>query len=315
MRKNRLQVPIQTENNKMTASLLSTVFLPLALGIIMLGLGLSLTLADFTRVVKYPKPVMIGLGCQILLLPLACFFLVQGFRLEAALAVGMMLLAASPGGTTANLYSHLAHGDVALNITLTAVNSVIAILTMPLIVNLSLMYFMDGDQAIPLQFAKVVQVFAIVLGPVAIGMWIRSRFPGFAARMEKPVKIISALFLALIVLLAVAKDWQTFVDYAPLVGLAALSFNLLSLGVGYFVPRLLKLSQRQAVAIGMEIGIHNGTLAIALALSPMLLNNPTMAIPAAIYSIIMFFTAGVFGWWVNRVHGASLAREEAAEQR
>lgn len=293
----------------MTASPLVTVFLPLALGIIMLGLGLSLTLADFARVVKFPKPVLIGLGCQILLLPLACFLLAKGFQLEAALAVGMMLLAASPGGTSANLYSHLAHGDVALNITLTAVNSVIAILTMPFIVNLSLAHFMTGDQAIPLQFAKVVQVFAIVLGPVAIGMFLRSRFPGFAARMETPVKIISALFLLLIIVLAVVKDWRTFVDYAPVVGLAALAFNLISLAVGYFVPRLCRLSQRQAVAIGMEIGIHNGTLAIALALSPMLLNNPTMAIPAAIYSIIMFFTAAAFGWWVNRVHGRELASE------
>ncbi|MCU9948753.1 bile acid:sodium symporter family protein [Pseudomonas sp. PDM13] len=293
----------------MTASPLVTLFLPLALGIIMLGLGLSLTLADFARVVKFPKPVLIGLGCQILLLPLACFLLAKGFQLEAALAVGMMLLAASPGGTSANLYSHLAHGDVALNITLTAVNSVIAILTMPFIVNLSLAHFMTGDQAIPLQFAKVVQVFAIVLGPVAIGMFLRSRFPGFAARMETPVKIISALFLLLIIVLAVAKDWRTFVDYAPVVGLAALAFNLISLAVGYFVPRLCRLSQRQAVAIGMEIGIHNGTLAIALALSPMLLNNPTMAIPAAIYSIIMFFTAAAFGWWVNRVHGRELASE------
>ncbi|WCD78373.1 bile acid:sodium symporter family protein [Pseudomonas sp. TUM22785] len=293
----------------MTASPLVTVFLPLALGIIMLGLGLSLTLADFARVVKFPKPVLIGLGCQILLLPLACFLLAKGFQLEAALAVGMMLLAASPGGTSANLYSHLAHGDVALNITLTAVSSVIAILTMPFIVNLSLAHFMTGDQTIPLQFAKVVQVFAIVLGPVAIGMFLRSRFPGFAARMETPVKIISALFLLLIIVLAVAKDWRTFVDYAPVVGLAALAFNLISLAVGYFVPRLCRLSQRQAVAIGMEIGIHNGTLAIALALSPMLLNNPTMAIPAAIYSIIMFFTAAAFGWWVNRVHGRELASE------
>ncbi|UXY55009.1 bile acid:sodium symporter family protein [Pseudomonas tohonis] len=293
----------------MTASPLVTIFLPLALGIIMLGLGLSLTLADFARVVKFPKPVLIGLGCQILLLPLACFLLAKGFQLEAALAVGMMLLAASPGGTSANLYSHLAHGDVALNITLTAVNSVIAILTMPLIVNLSLAHFMSGDQAIPLQFSKVLQVFVIVLGPVAIGMFLRSRFPGFAVRMEKPVKIISALFLLLIIVLAVVKDWRTFVDYAPVVGLAALAFNLISLAVGYFVPRLCRLSQRQAVAIGMEIGIHNGTLAIALALSPMLLNNPTMAIPAAIYSIIMFFTAAAFGWWVNRVHGRELAAE------
>ncbi|MDU9407606.1 bile acid:sodium symporter family protein [Pseudomonas sp. zfem001] len=298
----------------MTADPLLTFFLPAALGIIMLGLGLSLSLADFARVAKFPKPVLIGLACQLLLLPLACFFLAKAFGLAPALAVGLMLLAASPGGTTANLYSHLAHGDVALNITLTAVNSVIAILTMPLIVNLSLAYFMSADQAIPLQFAKVVQVFVIVLGPVAIGMWLRSRFPGFAERMQKPVKIVSALFLLLIILLAVAKDWRTFVDYAPAVGGAALAFNLLSMAVGYCVPRLLKLNLRQAIAIAMEIGIHNGTLAIALALSPALLNNPTMAIPAAIYSLIMFVTAALFGLWVNRMHGAELAHETVAEQ-
>ena len=293
----------------MTASPLLTAFLPIALGIIMLGLGLSLTLADFARVAKFPKPVLIGLACQVLLLPLLCFFIAKGFGLAPALAVGLMLLAASPGGTSANLYSHLAHGDVALNITLTAVNSVIAVLTMPFIVNLSLQYFMTADQALPLQFTKVIQVFAIVLGPVVIGMLIRSRFPGFAARMDKPVKIGSALFLVLVVVLAFVKDWQTVVDYAPVVGAAALVFNLVSLGVGYFVPRLLKLPLRQAVAIGMEIGIHNGTLAIALALSPMLLNNSTMAIPAAIYSFIMFFTAAAFGWWVNFAHGKELAAE------
>lgn len=295
----------------MTADPLLTLFLPAALGIIMLGLGLSLSLADFARVAKFPRPVLIGLACQLLLLPLACFFLAKLFGLAPALAVGLMLLAASPGGTTANLYSHLAHGDVALNITLTAVNSVVAILTMPLIVNLSLAHFMSADQAIPLQFAKVVQVFAIVLGPVAIGMWLRSRFPHFAERMQRPVKIVSALFLLLIILLAVAKDWRTFVEYAPAVGGAALAFNLLSMAVGYCVPRLLKLDLRQAIAIAMEIGIHNGTLAIALALSPALLNNPTMAIPAAIYSLIMFVTAALFGLWVNRVHGAELVEPVA----
>ncbi len=292
----------------MAANSLLTIFLPAALGIIMLGLGLSLTVADFTRVVRFPKPVLVGLACQVLLLPVACFFIAKGFGLAPALAVGMMLLAASPGGTSANLYSHLAHGDVALNITLTAVSSVIAILTMPLIVNLSLAYFMEGDKTLPLQFGKVLQVFAIVLGPVAIGMALRRRFPGFAEHMQKPVKIISALFLLLIIVLALVKDWQTVAAYAPVVGLAALTFNLVSLAVGYFVPLLLKLSPRQAIAIGMEIGIHNGTLAIALALSPFLLNNTEMAIPAAIYSIIMFFTAAAFGWWVNRVHGAELKK-------
>lgn len=293
----------------MTASPLLTAFLPIALGIIMLGLGLSLTLADFARVARFPKPVLIGLACQIILLPFLCFLIAKGFGLAPALAVGLMLLAASPGGTSANLYSHLAHGDVALNITLTAVNSVIAVLTMPFIVNLSLHYFMTADQALPLQFTKVVQVFAIVLGPVVIGMFLRSRFPNFAARMDKPVKIGSALFLVLVVVLAFVKDWQTVVEYAPVVGAAALVFNVVSLGVGYLVPRLLKLPLRQAVAIGMEIGIHNGTLAIALALSPMLLNNPTMGIPAAIYSFIMFFTAAAFGWWVNFAHGKELAAE------
>ncbi|MCY1426905.1 Pantothenate precursors transporter PanS [compost metagenome] len=295
----------------MTASPLLTAFLPIALGIIMLGLGLSLTLADFARVVKYPKPVLVGLVCQLLVLPLICFLITKGFGLAPALAVGLMLLAASPGGTTANLYSHLAHGDVALNVTLTAVNSVIAILTMPLVVNLSLAHFMEGDQAIPLQFAKVLQVFAIVLVPVAIGMFIRRVVPHFAARMERPMKIVSALFLIITVALAFAKDWQTVIDYAPAVGLAALLFNVLSLGIGYCVPRLLKLPQRQAIAIGMEIGIHNGTLAIALALSPALLNNPTMAIPAAIYSFLMFFTAAGFGWWVNVAHGKALALKDS----
>lgn len=293
----------------MTAGPLLTAFLPIALGIIMLGLGLSLTVADFARVVQQPKPVLIGLGCQLLLLPLVCFGLAEGFALAPALAVGLMLLAASPGGTSANLYSHLAHGDVALNITLTAVNSVIAILTLPLVVNLSLAHFMGEGQAIPLQFAKVLQVFAIVLVPVAIGMWVRSRYPAFAARMQRPVKIVSALFLVLIILLAVAKDWRTFVDYAPVVGAAALCFNLISLAVGYWVPRLFRLSRHQAIAIGMEIGIHNGTLAIAIALSPMLLNDSTMAIPAAIYSILMFFTAAAFGWWVSRAHRRELIAE------
>ena len=114
----------------------------------------------------------------------------------------------------------------------------------------------------------------------------------------------------ILIVLALAKDWQTVLAYAPVVGLAALLFNLLSLSVGYWVPRLLNIPKRQAIAIGMEIGIHNGTLAIALALSPMLLNNATMSIPAAIYSIIMFFTAAAFGWWVNFAHGKELKATE-----
>ena len=158
-------------------SWLTTIGLPVALGIVMLGLGLGLTVDDFRRVATYPKPVLVALVCQVVLLPALCFGLVLLFDLSPALAVGMMLLAASPGGTTANLYSHLFGGHVALNVTLTAVNSVLAVFTLPIVVNLSADYFMGDSTSIGLQFDKVLQVFAIVLIPVAIGMALRARFP------------------------------------------------------------------------------------------------------------------------------------------
>jgi bile acid:Na+ symporter, BASS family len=287
----------------MQSNVLTAVFLPVALGVIMLGLGLSLTIADFKRVVVYPKAVIIGLVCQMLILPFVCFGIAKLTGLPPALAVGLMLLAASPGGATANLFSHLAKGDVALNITLTAVNSVLSLFTLPLVVNLSLEAFMGQGKAIPLQFDKVIQVFAIVLVPVAIGMLIHAKKPGVALKMQKPVKILSALFLVLVVAGAVAKERANLAEYFRLVGFAALAFNLASMAVGYLVPLVVRLPKKQAIAIGMEIGIHNGTLAIAIASSPLLLNDSTMAIPPAIYSLIMFFTAAIFGTVVARRAG------------
>lgn len=274
--------------------------LPLALGIIMLGLGLALTVADFARVLKIPRAVIVGLVCQMILLPLICFALVKAAALPPELAVGMMLLAASPGGITANLYSHLAHGDVALNITLTAVNSLLSVISVPLIVNVSLAYFVGEEKAIPLQFSKTVQIFAIVLGPVAIGMGLRKKFPSFAEKLNKPVKILSAIFLVLVVVATAYSERANLGTYFKAIGLAALAFNVASMAVGYFVPRLVRLSKAQSIAIGMEIGIHNATLAIAVASSPMLLNNGTMAIPAAVYGVIMFFTAAAFGFIASR---------------
>lgn len=284
----------------MEEGVVTTVLLPVALGVIMLGLGLSLTLADFKRVVKYPRAVAIGLTCQMLILPAACLGIAHAFALPPELAVGLMLLAASPGGATANLFSHLAKGDVALNITLTAVNSVLSLATLPLIVNFSLDHFIGADKSIPLQFGKVISVVAIVLIPVAIGMAIRSKKPDLADRLDKPVRITSAVFLVLVIVASIVKERTKLGEYFEAVGLAALAFNLTSLAVGYFVPRLARVEPRQSIAIGMEIGIHNGTLAIAIASSSSLLNNSTMAIPAAIYSLIMFVTAGLFGYFVAR---------------
>ena len=282
----------------MQESVLSTVILPLALGIIMLGLGLSLTVSDFTRVIKYPKAVFVGLLCQMLILPFGAFFVAQLLHLSPELAVGLMLLAASPGGPTANLFSHLSNGDVALNITLTAINSILTLFSLPFIVGLSMDYFMGEALAIPMPFSKIISVFAIVLIPVSIGMLIKRFKPNVTALLEKPVKIASAILLVLVIIATIVKDREVLAAYFGQIGFAALLFNLISLLGGYFIPKLFRIENRQAIAIGMEIGIHNGTLAIFIALT--VLNNSVMSVPPAIYSIIMFFTAGLFGYWVSR---------------
>ncbi|MDQ8005167.1 MAG: bile acid:sodium symporter family protein [Pedobacter sp.] len=282
----------------MEQSAILTLFLPIALGIIMLGLGLSLVIDDFKRVVLYPKAVFIGLLCQMVILPVVCFSITIAFNLPPALAVGLMLLAASPGGATANLFSHLAKGDVALNVTLTAVNSVLTLFTLPFIVNFAIAHFMQSGQVVPMQFSKIIEVFAIVLVPVGVGMFIHHKAPTFAKKLEKPVKILSAVFLVLIIIGAILKERANFLDYFQQVGLASLAFNVISMVLGYFVPMLLHISRKQSIAIGMEIGIHNGTLAIYIALN--VIGNSEMSIPPAVYSILMFFTAALFGYIVSR---------------
>lgn len=282
----------------MQESALSTIGLPLALAIIMLGLGLHLRVDDFKRIVTQPKAILVGLVCQVLILPAVCFGLCKAFGLPAGLAVGMLLLAASPGGITANLYSHLFKGDVALNISLTAINSVLAIVTIPLIVNFALSSFMGSQQYIPLQFQKTLEVIVLILVPVVIGMLIHARFPAISKRMDKPVKIASALILALMIVAILSREWPLLVANFQVVGAATLAFNLISIGTGYAAGRITGLTEGQNRAIAFEIGIHNSTLAIYLALA--VLKDGSMAIPAAIYSLLMFFTAAVFGWWVAR---------------
>lgn len=282
----------------MQASLLTNLLLPLALGVIMLGLGMGLSLDDFRRVARYPRAVLTGLILQVLILPAVAFALALAFGLPPELAVGLMLLAASPGGATANIYSHLARGDVALNITLTAINSLLCLLTLPLILNLSLEYFLGAGQYVPPPVRKVIEVAVIIVLPVVIGMVVRARAPGFATRVEKPLRLLSVLVLVLLVAAAVMQERDTLVEFFAVVGLACLSFNLISMGVGYAAPIALKLPRRQAIAIAMEIGIHNGTLAIFIALN--VLGNARISVPAAVYSLLMFATAAVFAFLLNR---------------
>lgn len=276
---------------------LTEIGLPIALGIIMLGLGLGLTPADFRRVGQHPKAVVVALGCQLVLLPAVCFGLVVLLDLPWQLGIGMMLLAASPGGTTANLFSHLFRGDVALNITLTAVNSIISIGTLPLITNLAINYFDRGDD-VSMPLDEVVKVFLLILVPVAIGMAIRAGRPAFAAAMDRPVRIGSAVILAVLVLGILAEERDNVGDYLADVGLAAALFCAISLVVGYVVPRAFGVVEDQAIASSMEIGVHNGTLAIFVAEN--VLDSTEIAVPAAVYSLLMFFLAAGWGAIISR---------------
>jgi len=294
-------------------SALSTVGLPVALGVIMFGLGLSLTVVDFARVRRSPRAVTIALVCQLVVLPVVCFGLVLALDLSPVLAVGMMLLAASPGGSTANLFSHLFHGDVALNITLTAINSIVAIISLPIVTNLAMVYFDLGDE-VSLQYRKVLEVFAVVLVPVALGMLVRAKRPDFADRMDKPVRIGSAVLLFIIIAGIVADQRSNIGDYAASVGLVVTLFCIASLVVGYVVPKWAGVTDRQAVACSFEIGVHNATLAIYVAVE--VLDSVELSVPAAVYGLVMFVVAAAWGlvltrWVLPRAQERALPSQHA----
>ncbi|UOG19493.1 bile acid:sodium symporter family protein [Acinetobacter sp. PK01] len=282
---------------------LITVVLPLALAIVMMGLGLELTPKDFARVTQQPKAVLISLFSQLFLLVGVAFLLCKLFALPPLLAVGLMLLAASPGGSTANLFSYLFKGDVALNITLTAINSVLAAVTLPLIVNFSINYFMNDGQQVSLQFSKIIQVFGIIIVPVCIGMLIRHFAPNFTHKMNKPVRIFAVVFLILIIVAAFIKERAHIMEYFAQIGVATIVFCIISLSIGYFVPRVMGVHTTQARACAFEIGIHNGTLAMTIALT--VLENTTISIPAAVYSIFMYIIAAGFGMLLNKFDRAT----------
>lgn len=285
------------------ASPLTTVALPGALGLIMFGLGLSLTPADFARVGRRPRAAVVALACQLLVLPVMGFALALLFRLPPETAVGLMLLAASPGGTAANLYSHLFRGDVALNISLTAINSILAVATLPIVVNLSVAWFQPGELSVGLRFSKTVEVFLVVLGPVALGMLVRRLRPAFADAMDRPVRVVSVAFLTLLIGAAVAANLATLKDEVLALAGVTVAFCLLSLTVGFVVPRLLKVARDQAIASAFEVGLHNAALAIVVAQSA--LQRPEMSLPAAVYGVLMFPLAALFGLVLTRTAGAA----------
>ncbi len=270
----------------------STLILAISLIIIMLGMGLSLVSADFKRVFLYPKAVVVGLLNQLVLLPLIAFGVTMLFPTRPEIAVGLMILAACPGGPTSNLIAHLAKADTALSVSLTALSSFITLLTIPFIVNLALTHFLDAGTVIKLDVMNTItQILVIVIIPVIIGMLIRHYKEDFALKMEKPVRIASGIVLMLVIVGLVIKEKDNILSYLQEAGLVALMLNVATMLVGYASARMLTINKKMARSISIESGIQNGTLAITIAV--VLLGNTEYAITAAVYSLIMFVSGGV----------------------
>jgi len=283
----------------MQSNVLTEIFLPLALAVIMLGMGLSLVVDNFKRILLYPKAITVGIVNQIVLLPLIAFAIIMVLGLKTELAVGLVILAACPGGPTSNLISHLSRGDVALSISLTVVSSLITVFTIPFLVNFAIVEFIpDGqEQALPI-FKTIVSVLIITLIPVAIGMGVRRLRPNLATRLDRPIKLLSGIFLFIIIAGALLKEKENLVGFFVLIGPAALLLNLLTMGVGYGTSRWTGHNLKQSITISIESGIQNGTLGIAIAAT--LLQNAAMSIPSAIYGLLMFVTSIGIIWWGNR---------------
>jgi len=269
------------------SNLITQLFLPLALFVIMLGMGLTLKPNDFRNVILFPKAVGVGLFLKLIFIPALTFGLLFIFPLQPELAVGFVLLAACPGGATTNLITHLSKGDVALSITLTAIASVITVFTIPILVDLGMLHFMGEGQRIELPFFKTIsQILAITIVPVIVGMIIHSKYPKLSHRAERPVKILSALFLVLIIAAVLIKERTNLGEFFAKAGPLSLALNLLGMFFGYLITKAITKNKAQAIAVGVEVGIVNGTLGIAIAAG--ILQNSVMTIPSAIYSIIMF---------------------------
>ena len=293
----------------MDDSIFTAVLLPLALAVIMISLGLALTPADFRRVVVFPKGVTIGIVNLLLISPLLAFGVAEVYGLAPALAVGLVLLGASPGGTTANMLTHLARGDTALSVTMTAVSSVAAVVTVPLYLELSTSHFDAVGFGEDVGMAGVVaRVFLITVVPLSIGMFLRARWPERAIALEPRVKRIAFAMFLLVVIGAVLSEFELVTENFADVAAAALTLNLLAMTISFTIAKLARLDDRQSTAIAMELGVHNSTLAIAVAATI----STVLTIPAAVYSVFMFVTAGLFARVMYRRNGGGEAAQQPA---
>ena len=273
--------------------ILTDIFLPLALAFIMFALGLGLTSADFLRVAKQPKDFFVGAISQVILLPIIAFVLVKLWPISPELAVGVMIIAAAPGGVTSNILTSFAKGDVALSISLTAIISLLSVITIPFIVVLSLSLL--GVENISKDISLVnmaLNMFLIVTVPVILGMLFRKFASNAAIKFESVAKKVSAVLFVIVLLGAILAEKENIVSYFAQAGLITLILNVVMMIVAFYVAQIIGTGIAQKKCIAIECGLQNGTLAIFVATT--LFGGGMYVIPAATYSLIMFLTSLVF---------------------
>ena len=278
-----------------------TKIAPLALALIMLALGLGLTVQDFLRVAKQPKDFLVGLICQLLLLPFIAFLLLKIFNLPTEIALGVMIIAAAPGGVTSNVLTKFANGDVALSISLTAIISLISIFSVPFIVFKSADLLKVSEISNEISMIGIsMKMFLVVTMPVIIGMLIRKFATNFVTSRSKLIERFSVLLFVIVFAAIWVEEWENILSYIQQAGLITLVLNITMMIIGYYVAKLFASGIEQRKSISLECGLQNGTLAVFV--SSQLFNDITYLIPTATYAIIMFLTSLFFVFFVRKIN-------------
>ena len=273
-------------------TLVNSVVIPICLFLIMMGMGLTLVTNDFKRVLKYPKAVGIGLTNQLILLPIIGFALANIMPLRPEYAVGVMLLVLCPGGTTSNLFTYLAKGDVALSVTMTAIASVITVFTIPIVLSFSLIYFMGSGSEFELPVVKTMLTLVVLtIVPISVGMLIKRYAPTVADRSQVYVSRFGVIFLTFLVLFLGYVQRDIIVDAFIATGPVSIILNLSTMALGYYSSKWFGLNLAQRTSVTLEVGLQNSTLSIFMALT--LLSNYDMSMMPAIYTLVMFLSAGI----------------------
>lgn len=291
------------------AAFINAEGIPWVLRLVMVGLGLSLTLADFSRVIAYPKAVTIGLAAQLVGIPLVAFALAFVFEAPPEIAVGLVIVAACPSGVAANAYSFAARADVPLCVTLSAITSLVTVFTIPLLIALGLQTFVMRGEVIQLPiFNMLLNLMSFTVVPLAIGMLVRFWFAEFAESAIEPIRKVVLWLMIGVLLLGVISSYQEILDHYVQAGAVIVAMNLTTMALGYGLARLFALPTPQVVTITFEVGVQN--LALAFAITFTILQRPELAVSALIYAVVMPASALSFVWIARRV----LARDALAAQ-